>query len=441
LQTRNHGDEDEEAFGEFAVYAANELTGSRFEKEVVLRHPDLFDHERQSQMTPSDRSSREYIVWRGAILAFSLAAATGAFFRFGVAYGFTSGINFANARHAHSHLMYFAWVTPALFLLITARLFSITGREVQTASKLGMISSLILGWLSYIPFLILGYSPMTIGALTLPPSVILAGLNMFSWYLFIWGYVRQTRGLQRRRAIALFDGALLFLVLASLGAWGISVATPLGADGLVLTTAFTHVFLDYFSEGWLLLAVLGLAISFIKEDRSAVKAMTVATWMLVSGISISFLLGMPRSVVSPPAQLLARIAGSFMAVGLLVILRQIFRRSDTVWRVPAIFLSLKTLGLFIVCITPTIWWSELYAERILYLHIHVLGFVSLGIVAAASQIIGGSSRAQRLWINLAVSLVVLSLIPLTTFWPASFRGVWILFAMAWLALKSCNRHS
>ncbi len=385
-------------------------------------------------MTPAHLSSLERTVWRGAVLAFTLAAATGAFFRFSLAYGFPSGINLANARHAHSHLMYFAWVTPALFLLITARVRALTGREAHKAGKLGMVSALILGWLSYIPFLLFGYSPMTIGTFTLPPSVILAGLNMFSWYLFIWGYARQTRGVQRRRAIALFDGALLFLVLASLGAWGISVATPLGADGLVLTTAFTRIFLNYFSEGWLLLAVLGLAISFVEEDRGATKAMTVATWMLVAGISISFLLGMPRSLVSPPAQLLARIAGSFMAVGLLVICRQIFRRSDGVWKVPALFLALKTLGLFIVCITPTIWWSDLYAERLLYLHVHLLGFVSLGIIAAAHQIIGVTGRAQRFWMNLAVSLVVLSLLPLTMFWPGGLKGGWILFEMAWPAL-------
>lgn len=299
-------------------------------------------------MTPGDLSSRERIVWRGAVLAFALAAATGAFFRFSSAYGFTVGINLANARHAHSHLMFFAWVTPALFMLITRRVRSLSGREEPKASIFGVVSALILGWLSYIPFLLFGYRPVEIGELTLPPSVLMASLNMFSWYLFIWGYTRQTRGLERRRAIALFDGALLFLVLASLGAWGISVATPLGADGLVLTTAFTHVFLDYFSEGWLLLAVLGLAISFVEEDPGASKAMTAATWMLVAGISISFLLGMPRSFVSPPAQLLARIAGSFMAVGLLLIWRKIFLRSAGVWKVPAIFLALKTLGLFIV---------------------------------------------------------------------------------------------
>ncbi len=36
--------------------------------------------------------------------------------------------------------------------------------------------------------------------------------------------------------------------------------------------------------------------------------------------------------------------------------------------------------------------------------------------------------------NLAVSLVVLSLVPLTRFWPSGLRGGWIIFEMAWLAL-------
>ena len=51
-----------------------------------------------------------------ALAVFVLAGATGAFMRFGLLYGM-AGLSYANVRHAHSHLMYFGWVTPALIAL------------------------------------------------------------------------------------------------------------------------------------------------------------------------------------------------------------------------------------------------------------------------------------------------------------------------------------
>ena len=44
----------------------------------------------------------------GVVVAFTIAAATGAFFRFGAAYGISAGLDLTNVRHAHTHLMHFA---------------------------------------------------------------------------------------------------------------------------------------------------------------------------------------------------------------------------------------------------------------------------------------------------------------------------------------------
>lgn len=58
--------------------------------------------------------------WFSALGVFVLAGLTGAFMRFGLIYGFPWGLQYANIRHAHSHTMYFGWVTPALMALIAA---------------------------------------------------------------------------------------------------------------------------------------------------------------------------------------------------------------------------------------------------------------------------------------------------------------------------------
>ncbi|MCS6826625.1 MAG: hypothetical protein NZ553_08445, partial [Caldilinea sp.] len=50
-----------------------------------------------------------------ALAALTLAAWTGVLMRFGMIYGMPAWAqNFGAVRHAHSHLMYFGWVTLAL---------------------------------------------------------------------------------------------------------------------------------------------------------------------------------------------------------------------------------------------------------------------------------------------------------------------------------------
>ena len=65
--------------------------------------------------------------WQGALAFFVLAGLTGVLFRFGVAEGVTFGFNLGYIRHAHSHTMYFGWVTPALMALIASRLPELGG--------------------------------------------------------------------------------------------------------------------------------------------------------------------------------------------------------------------------------------------------------------------------------------------------------------------------
>ncbi len=381
-----------------------------------------------------DREVYGQVVRIGVVVAFTIAAATGAFFRLSAAYGNTAGFNLLNVRHAHTHLMYFAWVTPALFLLINVRISEWTGRPAPKLSVISTSSALCLGLLSYFPFLIYGYAPVDLGFATVPPSVVIAGLNMLAWYGFIAGYLRHTKGTDRPLFVSMFDAGLLFLALSTLGAWGISILTPLGLEGILWPTALTHLFLDYFSEGWLLFGVLGLAAYAIPVQENARKMVNTAQWMLIAGTAVSFLLGMPKSFISESAQVLARIGGSLMAVGLFAFLLILWRSASGAWRVPLSFLAFKSGGLFIVSVTPMIWWYDLFGERILYLHVSLLGFVSLGILAAFSRTWPKWDTPARVWMSRAVVLVVLSLVPLTSFWPSTLRGPWIIYFPAWAAL-------
>jgi hypothetical protein len=368
-------------------------------------------------------------IWRYALAAFILAGLTGALYRYMVAFGGLVGVNLINVRHAHTHLMYFSWATPALFALIAVRIRSRFEKPVPVIAVRAMWASLLLGLAAYGSFLAFGYQPVAFGSARIPPSVILAGLNMIAWYGFVAGYRIQTKGIERTRGIRLLDTSLIFLVLATLGAWGISIIAPLGLNGELWPVVMTHIFLEFFTEGWLMLAVIGLIYLSIREPEESSRALDMAGVLLVVGICVSVLLGLPRSLVPIPAQVLARFGGSFMSVGLLIYVRVLWT-SGPHWRAPSIFLALKTAILFIVCVTPMIWWSDFYAERILYLHLHLLGFVTVGIITVAARTWPGRWTAGRAMFTASVTIVLISLLPMTFVIPASLRGGWVLYGMA-----------
>src|SRR5690606_30972103 len=110
---------------------------------------------------------------------------------------------------------------------------------------------------SYPLFLVFGYSLVELGDKRLPIAVIGSTLNMVFWVGFVFWYVRAMRGRTRSHALLLWDTSAVFLVLAMIGAGGLAMLKPLGIQSDAWSVALTHIFLDFFSEGWFVLAMLG----------------------------------------------------------------------------------------------------------------------------------------------------------------------------------------
>ncbi|MGA7306619.1 MAG: hypothetical protein WBW88_17205 [Rhodothermales bacterium] len=386
-----------------------------------------------------ERSARPALwVWRGALGFFILAGLTGAFFRFATAGGFSLGLSLGNIRHAHSHTMYFGWVTPSLMGLIAYRLAKL-GYEGMRKVGPAIVLAFVTALLSYVPFLLYGYTPAVLGSTRLPLSMIGAGLNVMAWYWFVVLYVRARTTDAPSPAIRLFDLAVFFLVLATLGAWGLSGLQIVGYDNLALRTALTHVFLDIFSEGWFVLGVLGLAAAEAPLEGS------IPTWgirLAALGIPFTFALGMPASLVSPLFRLLSSIGGVLVAAGLLLVAiplwRQLARaeRLDVrrMWRFAIGALVLKALAEGAVSIAPDASWAGLPQLRIIYLHVVLLGFVSVGLVASARSAWGSVATRGRSAFIVAIAVLLLSLLPFAPIWPLAWRGVGLLWVIAIAAL-------
>ena len=362
--------------------------------------------------------------WITALIFFAISALTGVLYRAGLAYGFTAGLNLVNVRHAHSHTMYFGWATPALFLLI--------GLQSGVGKLRGLLVWLFAAAaLAYWLFLLFGYRPVQIGPVRMPISVIAATINTVIWYVFTYRYYAARRQAEGRAAMSLWDTALAFLILATLGALTLPLLVPLGVENPVWSTALTHIFLDLFSEGWFVLAVLGLA--YASLDEAASRAFRPALLLVTLGLPFTFAMGMPRSMVSLELEILARIGSFLVGSGLLVLCGLLWRRErlSDFWKLPLLCLGMKALAQMAAAVAFGFWFAEYHGLRILYLHVMLLGFVSTGLVAAAATTpLQPGAAPVRVFYGAVIALL-LSLVPLT---EPFFGGGWALRAAVWIAL-------
>lgn len=358
-------------------------------------------------------------------MLFIVAAATAVLYRTGQAYGFTAGLDLVNIRHAHSHTMYFGWVTPVLFLFIGLR----SGLRGTGRVLTWLIAAAVL---AYLLFLFFGYRPVDVGPVRMPISVVAATLNTVIWYIFAAMYFRGRDAADRSPPHLLWDTALAFLILATLGALGLAVLNPLGLDDPVWSIALTHLFLDLFSEGWFVLGVLGVAYGRFGFHASS-RPFQAALLCVTVGLPFTFAMGMPRSLVAPALEWLARTGSFLVGGGLLVLTGLIWLRMPwrSAWVVPLTFLGMKAIGQMAAAIGVGFWMADHHGLRVLYLHVMLLGFVSCGLVAASRSALGiVSSRGLTLFYAAVIALI-LSLLPMLGVVPTKR---WMFMTAAWTAL-------
>jgi hypothetical protein len=330
-----------------------------------------------------------------ALFALSLAACTGVLLRFGMIYGMPSWAqNYAAVRHAHSHLMYFGWVTLALMVLIWRAVQVYTGRPLPRAVTWQLAATSLVALLSYPAFWQNGYGLTEIGAARLPLGSMVSTFNGLTWFWFIFLYVRATRGLAPRPLpVQLWDWAIMLLLVASLGAAGLVGMVFGHVDNPFLQQLFLHQFLDLFAVGWFNLAVLGIFWSHLEQAQrpQAASAVFLPRWLPTMSLALlltpTFLLGVSPAVL--PQHLFWLAAGANIAAAALLTIHgyRYLRTAQALAsphfkRLPGLhLLAFGALGVTIVVafvlLVPGIWADSASGPlRVFYLHDLLLGWVS-----------------------------------------------------------------
>lgn len=352
-----------------------------------------------------------------ALFALALAVGTGLLLRFGLVMGMPAWArNYTAIRHAHSHLMYFGWVTLGLMALIWHFLPELTKRPLPRGVGLQMAISALLALLSFPAFWVNGYAPTQLGSAALPLGSIAAGLNGFFWLVFVALYVRATWGMaERPLPVRLWDWAVVLLVFAFSGALGLVASIATGISSVMLQQLSLHLFLDLFAVGWFNLALLGILWAYLPQQATQEK------WLPTQSLALlllpTFMLGVSPALVTVDMFWFAAVANVGAALLLarhLYALWQQRRQLPLLAQFGLLILAIHLLTAFMV-IWPDVWrWSAGTQLRVFFLHNFLLGWVSSTLLGVMMTVRGAraslfSRVIAAVWMG-AVATMLLALL-------------------------------
>ncbi len=167
------------------------------------------------------------------------------------------GLHFGDVLHAHSHVAFFGWTTPAIFALIAACLPAATRRDPWLGAHAHLVG--VGSGAAFVGFMLSGYAPHTI-ALSTVHVVLWVTFALAAWAgLGGAGVVPRT----------FYRAALAFLVVAGAGAILPGVVLATGITDPWINQITLQAFLTPFISGWLLLGVMGGAYAVMSGGRYA----------------------------------------------------------------------------------------------------------------------------------------------------------------------------
>ncbi len=250
---------------------------------------------------------------------------------------------------------------------------------------------------------------------SLPLAAIISGLVMITWYWFAWLYYRYRKFIKPTLSTFVFDGALAALIVSSFGAWGVSVFQFTSVDSPLISTGLTHFFLSVFTEGWAVLGILGILWHFAEIEDTPFNF----NWLwqpILFGSMLVFPFSLSESVITPTMLYTAKIGTLLIAGSLTLNLYLLFtsgRFKGYIWKSILLLIAIKIILQF-ATIIPTGIWPGQHGLRVLYLHVIMLGMVSILFIQIFSY---GRDPISKLLFTSSVFLILLSLTMISGYWP------------------------
>lgn len=169
--------------------------------------------------------------------------------------------------HSHSHFAFTGWISQTLMVLLVYFLSQKIGEFVFGKYRFILISNLTCSYGMLFSFLFQGYGLFSISFSTISILV----FAIFSFYF--WRDLSKIK--TKNTAILWFRASLLFGLISSLGAFGLSFLMINRISDQNLYLAAVYFFLHFQYNGWFLFAGMGLLadkLYFLDHERQKLKS-------------------------------------------------------------------------------------------------------------------------------------------------------------------------
>lgn len=181
------------------------------------------------------------------------------------------GLNFGYLLHAHSHLAMLGWVFNMLFIAMVSAFIPEKVKSYKLLFILLQIS--VLGMLFSFPFQ--GYAAI---------SISFSSFHIFLSWWFAFKFYRDSNETVSL-ALSLVRWSLFFMIISSIGPFGLGASMSQGLAGTDLYQLFIYFYLHFQYNAWFSLAIFGLFFHWLQQYQiqfSMKDAMKFKNSMIIS---------------------------------------------------------------------------------------------------------------------------------------------------------------
>jgi hypothetical protein len=235
-----------------------------------------------------------------------LVALLGTLLRYKIGFPFPA-MEFKNLLHSHSHFAFAGWITHTIMVLMIYFLQQ-NAKSVQlTKYSWYLIANLFTAYGMMVAFVIQSYAFW---------SILFSTLSIFVSYGFSYAYYKDLKTIDHKPIVKKwFSGAVFFLVLSSIGTFGLAYMTATKNIVQSYQLGSIYFYLHFQYNGWFFFACMGLLLNSLKLGTEQTKVFSkVYPWFFASclvGYFLSILwVDLPSWVIA--------IAISFAVIQLLI---------------------------------------------------------------------------------------------------------------------------
>jgi hypothetical protein len=305
------------------------------------------------------------------------------------------GVTYSYILHAHSHVMFLGWLFNVFIIAFTAELAMVEWFKVI----FWFLQWCVVGML--ISFPLQGYGAF---------SITFSSLHTIAAFVFIVLFFRSTKGVASL-PLTMARIALIFFALSSFGPFLLGYLKANGLEHSNMYRFSIYFYLHFQYNGFFFFSVLSLFIKLMENEMpvNSLRAVKIGSYIFVFACVPAYVLSILWSQPSIIFNIIGLISALAQLIGCLFLfraLRSFFSMSRFNGQEKLLFMfSFAALGLkFVLQLISAFPAAALFANEfraivIAYLHVVLVGFISLFLIAwlmQKRQIESNSPRAVGL---------------------------------------------